>query len=33
VLWWDGQGLCLFTKRLEKGRLCGRRHRPVHRRH
>ena len=20
ALWWDGQGLCLFTKRLEKGR-------------
>ncbi len=20
VLWWDGQGLCLFSKRLEKGR-------------
>jgi transposase len=19
-LWWDGQGLCLFSKRLEKGR-------------
>ena len=30
VLWWDGQGLCLFSKRLEKGRfvsygLCQRR--------
>src|SRR3546814_20002373 len=20
VLWWDGQGLCRFSKRLEKGR-------------
>jgi len=20
VLWWDGQGLCLFAKRMEKGR-------------
>jgi transposase len=20
VLWWDGQGLCLFAKRPEKGR-------------
>ncbi len=20
VLWWDGQGLCLYTKRLERGR-------------
>lgn len=20
VLWWDGQGLCLFSKRLDKGR-------------
>jgi transposase len=30
VLWWDGDGLCLFAKRLERGRLvwaegrCGR---------
>ena len=20
ILWWDGQGLCLFTKRLERGK-------------
>ena len=20
ALWWDGQGLCLFAKRLERGR-------------
>ena len=20
ALWWDGQGLCLFSKRLERGR-------------
>ena len=20
VIWWDGQGACLFTKRLERGR-------------
>jgi transposase len=25
VLWWDGQGLCLFAKRLEKGASSGRR--------
>ncbi len=24
VLWWDGQGLCLFAKRLEKGASSGR---------
>ena len=24
VLWWDGQGLCLFAKRLERGRFWGR---------
>ena len=21
IIWWDGQGACLFSKRLEKGRL------------
>jgi hypothetical protein len=21
VIWWDGQGACMFLKRLEKGRL------------
>jgi len=21
VIWWDGQGACLFSKRLERGRL------------
>jgi transposase len=26
-LWFDGDGLCLFAKRLERGRLCGRRRR------
>ncbi|WP_348529364.1 IS66 family insertion sequence element accessory protein TnpB [Methylobacterium mesophilicum] len=24
VLWWDGQGLCLFSKRLAKGRFVWR---------
>ena len=23
VLWWDGQGFCLFAKRLNKGRFVG----------
>ena len=23
LLWFDGDGLCLFAKRLEKGRSCG----------
>jgi len=27
VIWHDGQGACLFTKRLERGRFCGRRRR------
>ena len=22
VIWWDGQGACLFSKRLERGRFC-----------
>ncbi len=25
VLWHDGQGMCLFAKRLSEGGLCGRR--------
>jgi transposase len=24
VLWWDGQGLCLYAKRLERGRFVWR---------
>src|ERR687898_1087168 len=28
VIWHDGQGACLFTKRLERGRFCGH-HRPT----
>ena len=27
VIWFDGQGACLFSKRLERGRLCGHRRR------
>ena len=23
IIWWDGQGACLFSKRLEKGGLSG----------
>jgi transposase len=23
LLWWDGDGLCLFAKRLERGRSVG----------
>jgi transposase len=26
-LWHDGQGMCLFAKRLERGDFCGRRRR------
>lgn len=29
VLWWDGQGLCLFAKRLERGRFLIVRRAPV----
>ena len=29
IIWWDGQGACLFSKRLEKGRSSGRRPRRV----
>ncbi|MEZ5725396.1 MAG: IS66 family insertion sequence element accessory protein TnpB [Paracoccaceae bacterium] len=25
VIWWDGQGACMFTKRLERGRFVWRR--------
>ncbi|MER9330822.1 IS66 family insertion sequence element accessory protein TnpB [Mesorhizobium sp. M0488] len=21
IMWWDGNGMCLFTKRLDQGRL------------
>jgi transposase len=24
ILFWDGNGLCLFTKRIDQGGLCGR---------
>ena len=27
VIWWDGQGACLFVKRLERGRFVWRRRR------
>lgn len=27
VLWWSGDGLCLFAKRLERGRFVGHGHR------
>ena len=26
LLWFDGDGLCLFSKRLERGRLCCAQH-------
>ena len=29
VLWWDGQGLCLFAKRLERGPVCVAPRRPT----
>ena len=22
IIWWDGQGACLFSRRLERGRFC-----------
>ena len=29
VIWWDGQGACLFSKRLERGRFVWRSDRTV----